>query len=289
MLRKRKILNLAVLVLVFYSCNNQPAGEFNRKVKLDGEYNFRDLGTYKTNDNNTLKKGLLFRSGSLYKLSSNDTTKLKELGIKTVVNFLTASEIESQGGDKLPIGVKSIYLPIEGLGDEIDDLIIARKTGDFSLIPSDLNYEIHKILPETGKPSYSKLFEILADASNNPIVFHCSHGVHRTGTAAALVLSSLNVPWQTISEDYMLSNEYRLPASKKRIHYLDSVAKNNPEVVDKEVNLKNIEAFYLLQPEYLEGTKSHILDNYGSFESYFESANISQEEIDEIRNILLVK
>ena len=55
------------------------------------------------------------------------------------------------------------------------------------------------------------------------------------------------------------------------------------------MNLKNIEAFYLLQPEYLEGTKSHILDNYGSFESYFESANISQEEIDEIRNILLVK
>lgn len=286
-----KKINLVTLIfaMVFYSCDNQPLGDFNRRVELEGEHNFRDLGLYKTNDNNTIRKGLLYRSGSLYKLTANDTIKLNELGIKTVVNFLTASEIEAQGGDKLPHGVKSIFLPIEGMGNEIDDLIIARKTGDFSKIPTDLTYSVHKILPESGKSSYTKLFEILADSTNYPIIFHCSHGVHRTGTAAALILSALNVPWQTISEDYMLSNEYRLPGSIKRIHYLDSIAQLNPDVTDKESNRKNIESFYLLKPEYIDGTKSHILDNYGSFESYLQSANISREEIDEIRNILLLK
>ena len=286
-----KKLNLAVLLftMAFYSCNNQKSEDFNRRVDLEGEHNFRDLGSYKTNDNSTIRKGLLYRSGSLFKLTSNDTIKLKELGIKTVVNFLTASEIEAQGGDKLPQGVNSIFLPIEGMGNEIDDLIIARNTGDFSKIPIDLTYNVHKILPETGKSSYTKLFEILADSTNYPIIFHCSHGVHRTGTAAALILSSLNVPWQTISEDYMLSNEYRLSGSKKRIQYLDSIAQLNPDVADKESNRKNIESFYLLQPEYIDGTKSHILDNYGSFASYLESANISKEEIDEIKKILLIK
>ena len=55
----------------------------------------------------------------------------------------------------------------------------------------------------------AELFHILTDESNYPIIFHCSHGVHRTGTAAALILNSLGVPWATIKEDYMLSNEYR--------------------------------------------------------------------------------
>lgn len=286
-----KIANLIALifVIIFYSCDNQPSEDFKRRVELEGEYNFRDLGLYKTDNNNIIRKGLIYRSGSLYKLTPNDTVKLKELGIKTVVNFLTVSEREAQGDDKLPNGVNSVFLPIEGMGDEIDDLIIARKTGDFSKIPSDLTYNVHRILPESGKPSYGKLFEILADSTNYPIVFHCSHGVHRTGTAAALLLSTLNVPWQTISEDYMLSNEYRLAGSKKRIHYLDSIAQHNPDVADKETNKKYIESFYLLQPEYIDGTKSHILNNYGSFESYLQSANVSEDQMDMIRNILLIK
>lgn len=283
-----KKLNLIILILsiTFSSCDNKRTEDFERKIELEGEHNFRDLGLYKTDYNKTIKKGLIYRSGSLDKLTSNDKNKLSELGIKTVVNFLTASEIEAQGGDKLPDGVNSVFLPIEGMGDEIDDLIIARKTGDFSKIPSDLTYKIHRILPESGKLSYGKLFEILADSTNYPIVFHCSHGVHRTGTAAALLLSTLNVPWQTVSEDYMLSNEYRLSGSKKRIHFLDSIAQHNPDIADKATNKKHIESFYLLQPEYIDGTKSHILNNYGSFESYLQSANISQEQMEIIKKIL---
>ena len=158
-------------------------------------------------------------------------------------------------------------MPIEGLGSEVDDLIIARKTGDFSKIPANFNYNIHKVLPETGKDSYAKLFDVLADESNYPIVFHCSHGVHRTGTAAALILSSLGVSWETIREDYMLSNEYRLSESTRRIEQLDGIAQDNPEVADKAINKKNIEAFYLLQPEYIDGTRSHILKEYKNHKS----------------------
>lgn len=265
----------------------KPSEDFNRRVELKGENNFRDLGDYETADHKKLNTGMLYRSGTLYRLTPADTARLKELGIKTVVNFLTPSEIENQGRDKLPKGVESVYLPIEGLGKEVDDLIVARKTGDFSKIPADFNYSIHAILPETGKESYAELFQILSDSSNYPLVFHCSHGVHRTGTAAALVLSSLGVPWQTISEDYMLSNEYRLPESQRRIEVLDSVARSNNQVTDKDQNREYIEAFYLLEPEYIEGTKTHILEEYGSFEAYLESANVSPETILKVQDNLL--
>ena len=39
----------------------------------------------------------------------------------------------------------------------------------------------------------------MAGSTNHPMVFHCFHGVHCTGMAAAMLLSFLGVPWQTVS------------------------------------------------------------------------------------------
>jgi protein-tyrosine phosphatase len=48
------------------------------------------------------------------------------------------------------------------------------------------------------------------------VVYHCSHGVHRTGTATAILLSALGVPWETVPEDYLLSNKYRVEEVNRR-------------------------------------------------------------------------
>ena len=161
-------------LLFLIACNNgqkPEAIEFERKINLTGQSNFRDLGNYENRRHEKIRTGLIYRSGTLSKLTTEDTLVLNELGIKTVINFLTPEEIEKRGADKLPKNVTSIYLPIEGEGNELSDLIIARQTGDFSKIPADFNYNIHKILPETGKASYRELIKILADSNNYPLVF----------------------------------------------------------------------------------------------------------------------
>ena len=58
-------------------------------MPLDGQPNFRDVGGYKTEDGKTVKRGLVYRSGELPRLTDKDVAKLEQLGIKTVVNFLT--------------------------------------------------------------------------------------------------------------------------------------------------------------------------------------------------------
>ncbi|MCT4624426.1 MAG: tyrosine-protein phosphatase [Schleiferiaceae bacterium] len=280
--------------IVAFSCTTQnkpdtaedTKPEFDRRIQLEGEHNFRDLGGYQTAQNQSLKKGMIYRSGSLHKLTVHDQNKLEELGIKTVVNFLTPNEIAKQGEDLLPEGVVTINLPIEGMGNEVDDLIEARITGDFSKIPIDFNYNIHEILPESGKEQYAAFFEVIMDSNNYPLVFHCSHGVHRTGTATALLLSAMNVPWETIRQDYVLSSEYRLPESTRRIKQLDSLARFNG-VTNPEENLNYINAFYLLQPEYIDGTKEHIEKDYSSFDSYLNTIYMSQEKIDYLKTQLL--
>lgn len=281
------------LFLVFSSCVHQEDSSeqdiFKRKIELDGQNNFRDLGNYSTTNGSKIKEGVLFRSGTFSKLSEPDKNIIKELGINTVVNFLSEEEIAARGADNLPDGVRSVYLPISGDNDEASAVLKARQTGDFTEVPIELNYNMHKILPEVGKESYLGLLRVLADSSSYPVVFHCSHGVHRTGTAAALILSLLDIPWSQIETDYLLSNKYRHQENLLRINQLDSLARVSAPHLDFNKNRENIEAFYLLKSDYILGTKEYIEARYGSFDTYFEDLGLSKDELLQIRQNLIEK
>ena len=193
-----------------------------RHVELDGQSNFRDIGGYVTADGRRVKWGQVYRSGELHDLSDADVEKLDTLGIKAVANFLTKREIQSRGPDRLPEATRKIPLPMEtgNLGDMAGVIQEARGTGDFSRVPVELNPEIHRVLIDEGREYYARLLIEIADTANRPFVYHCSHGVHRTGTATAILLSALGVPWETVRKDYLLSNTYRAKEVNRRINEL---------------------------------------------------------------------
>jgi protein-tyrosine phosphatase len=56
-------------------------------------------------------------------------------------------------------------------------------------------------------PSYRFLFARLAEG-HVPLLFNCSAGKDRTGVAAALILSMLGVPRETVFDDYLLTNRF---------------------------------------------------------------------------------
>ena len=56
-------------------------------------------------------------------------------------------------------------------------------------------------------PSFRALFAHLLE-DRAPLVIHCTAGKDRTGFACALILHSLGVPDEVISEDYLLTNRF---------------------------------------------------------------------------------
>jgi protein-tyrosine phosphatase len=262
-----------------------------RHIEMEGQSNFRDLGGYTTTDGRTVKWGQIYRSGELPRLTDQDVIKLDSLEINTVINFLTPKELASHGQDRLPDGVNQLPLPMnskEFLGDLAAEILVARQTGNFMDISPDLNPQIHRLLIEHARKEYADVLRNALDTHKRPLAFHCSHGVHRTGTAAAILLSALGVPWDTIREDYLLSNVYRKDEISKRVEELKKLARSNPDITDHEQNDKNIEAFYILQGSYVDAALDEAVKQFGSMENYIrEGLGISDEEVAMLKEQLL--
>jgi len=210
------------------------------------------------------------------------------LNIQTVVSFLTPTEIEHAGIDKLPASTQLVPNPVDVGGDWVLVVLEARKTGDFSKVSKELNPEFHRMLVQEAKDQYALLVREILDENNRPLVYHCSHGIHRTGTATAILLWSLGVPWETIRKDYLLSNEYRAEEIEKRLKYFQQLAADNQEIQPEEVDMTNAEAFYVLQGFYIDAVKSTIEKEHGSIDNYMmDGLGLTAADLQQLKDQLL--
>ena len=264
--------------------------ETRSETRLQGQPNFRDIGGYLSSDGRKVKRGLVFRSGELPRLTEKDVQQLEALDIKTVVNFLQQEEIDARGNDRLPENVREIHLPIITETDPGLPVMVlrARQTGDFTEVPVELNPEVHRLLIREANKEYASLIRELIKPDSKPLVFHCSHGVHRTGTAAAVLLSALGVPWETVREDYLLSNEFRKDEVEQRLVELQIRAAETFDIKPEQVDMTNIKAFYILQPEYIDASLEQAIKQYGSMNNYIrEGLGITDNELVNLREQLL--
>ena len=260
------------------------------RISLEGQHNFRDLGGYKTTDGRTVKSGEVFRSGELPHLTDADVEQLEELELQTVVNFLLPEEIEAKGPDRLPDDTTEVHIPISGEESARQTMMVtaAIRAAEFEKIPPEMNPQFHRLLIEEGKSEYAALLRQAADPSNRPLVFHCSHGVHRTGTATAILLSALGVPWETIREDYLLTNEYRQEDVRNELARVRQMAAQKLGVSEEEVDMTNVEAFYVLDGSYIDGSLEAAVEGYGSMDEYLRAGlGLTDEEIERLRAELL--
>jgi protein-tyrosine phosphatase len=242
-----------------------------RTLVLEGCVNFRDLGGYRTRDGRQVGWRRLFRADGLNRLTEADRTLLTELGLATVIDLRTVDEAEHRG--RFPVEevpVRYVDLPLTDVLPSPEEL---PDWGEASYVAS--RYER---MVDEGAPVLTQAIEVLASTGSLPAVVHCSAGKDRTGVLSALVLAFLDVPDETIVEDYALS-----AVAMDRL--LDRLKAEYPDSVE-EVE-KFAPAILHVVPETMEEFLESIRATHGSYEALAESLGVT-EAVVQLRERLLV-
>ncbi len=161
-----------------------------RNLYVENVMNIRDLG------GNGIKQGLIYRSGRFNE--SDGTTKITENTIDTMINDLgVKTELDLRRPDEQgeitasPLGdsVQYVHLPMYYGGENV------------------LTYADERNGVQYDNPARIKeFFDLLANANNYPVDFHCAIGKDRTGCMAYLIEALCGVSEENIYRDYLFSN-----------------------------------------------------------------------------------
>ena len=176
-----------------------------RHLNLAGASNFRDLGGYPTKDGRTMRWRQIFRSNHLGDLTSDDVTIVRALGVKSAFDFRGTAERNEALCGMPEITVHS--LPVEPTVVAALRAIAAAGTTLATNHAVEVMRDSYRSYVQQNTPRFRALFAHLLE-DRAPLVIHCTAGKDRTGFACALILHTLGVPDEVISEDYLLTNRF---------------------------------------------------------------------------------
>ncbi|MBB3047847.1 protein-tyrosine phosphatase [Litorivivens lipolytica] len=236
--------------------------EFQRRLDLEGAPNIRDLGGYETLDGSTTRWGRIFRAGRLSSLTARDKAQLQQFNLRVICDFRREDEYLQDITDLGDFAEAAIHNLAISPGDHTRSIAMT----DFNSVSGEQMFEwmvlINRELALKQTQTYRRMFELLLETEDGGFLFHCSAGKDRTGFAAALILSALDVPRDTIMEDYLLTAQYYPP--KGELEYLASKYTDS----SRDVDLSAYQALMDTREEYLSAAFSAIEEHYDSVDTY---------------------
>ena len=249
----------------------------SRNVNVPGVQNFRDIGGYPVYARHKqVRWGMLYRSAQIDPSQPATLDKLKQLGIRTVIDLRDPSEYPHPAAPA-PDSLHVVHIPIPAgrLADLLTDIDEERvRTDTIARIVERVNRHI----VAANAPAFRRMFDILLDRDNYPVVIHCYSGKGRTSIASALVLSALGVNDDDIMADYRL-NSHWFNISKAISNVYDLPVRSQDALV----------TVFSARENFLNAAKDEIERTYGSVEDYLSQAvGLEKDELRELRKILLV-
>jgi protein-tyrosine phosphatase len=214
--------------------------------------------------------GSVFRSDSLHRLTDADLEMAQGLGLRTVIDLRSSAEVDRHGRFAHAVALAFHHLPFF----EVDTMPFKPLERDDPEPPPGTDYFA---MATSGRTSIAKAVRVIAEG-DHAVVFHCAAGKDRTGIVAALVLSSLGVPDESIAADYQLSER----ALASTIAWAED---NAPEAVD---DMSSIPAWALRAPMPVMHAFLEILrGRHGSIDDYLTDAGVEPIVLDTLRARLL--
>ncbi len=250
--------------------------------------NFRDLGDLPAADGKRIKKGKLYRSGHLYKISENTAKFLHDKkGLRTVIDLRSPSEL-AEHRDVIDAGVHYIHLP--PLNDEQNPSInrhnrkkvlfgIMEKEGGAKKHLSDI-YRL-MITQKESLDAFKEMLRLLAEDKEGAVLWHCTQGKDRTGVAAAIVLMALGVDREEIMRDYMRTN--------RSCFFINSLIFVGVSIVTFSIHTaRSLDHLLSARKDFLEAAFDEIDRVYGGTKEFLRKGlGLSDEDILHLRKVYL--
>lgn len=238
--------------------------------------NFRDVGGAKTADGRSFRTGVVFRSEVLSRMSERDAARLHTLDLNLVCDLRTPRD-----GAKAPAlgGVRRVNVPLHEL-PAYD--IGARKILGllFSTSGEDRFRELlHAYYHHIAFERTARLGEVLTLLSreeNLPALIHCTAGRDRTGFVAAILQLVAGVPYETVLEDYLLTNDRYAPQRDKLVRAIQLVTL-------RQVPAERMQLLLTTHREFLDRVHSRIVGEHGGIERYLEACNVDRDTLHALR------
>ena len=170
---------------------------------LEGASNFRDVGGYRNAQGRRVRHGRVFRSDHLASLTAADQARLAEIGLTHSLDF--RGEGESRAVPYQLPGVTRVPLSVEPTVVARMQALVAQGHVPSTEETVALMQQTYRDFVNHNAAVFGRFLQHLLEVPT-PQVFHCTAGKDRTGFAAALLLSALDVPRETIEHDYLLTN-----------------------------------------------------------------------------------
>ena len=252
---------------------DETANHPRRLIGLEAVHNFRDLGGYPTADGRSTKWRTLFRSDGLYRLRGvDDLSRVRQLGLKSVIDLRTEREQREQG-----------IFPIDEIEVAFHHLSIVDVTWSDTETP-EFDDEVEFLvwgycdMLAIGSSRFADAMQVLAQTDSASAVFHCAAGKDRTGVLAALLLSSLGVDDAHICADYGLTQEaMQRSIAWSKVH--------RPELAKRYATIPK--AYLAADPLAMQIILAELAQQHGSVRNYVREIGVTDTTVEALGNLLL--
>lgn len=242
-------------------------------------------------DGRVVKRGKLFRSGSLFKASAKELALLHdEFNLVRVFDFRTSFELDHTP-DRPVNGARYLWLPAFD-EDKMTMAKMALPPDAYKDLPEwlvanaprkevqDIARNMYPIMitTEFTQVQYAGFFQNILNAEEDgAILWHCSQGKDRTGLGSALLLAALGADRDLIMRDFEISNEYY----KKDV---DAIFQRVTDPLERETVI----TFVGVNANYFSAALEIVEKQYGSLLDFLRGPIcLSDDDIEALRNRFL--
>jgi protein-tyrosine phosphatase len=269
-----------------------------RAIAFEGVENARDMGSLAMQNGQTVRTGMLVRSGNLTKATDSDVAVLKEkYHLTDVFDFRFEAEANA-APDRIIDGVSYTHLStlpkafIQGFSssradttkmDTRDMLAVLMKYAFEPKAQTMARQLYPAIVTDSAAQHYYGVFLRGVLRAEGGVLWHCSQGKDRAGWASAFLLAALGASRETIVEDFDLSNQ----------SYARQVEALTAKVQEKEGGKEAVafvRAMVGVSRENFVTTLDLIDQKYGSLSAYIENQlGFSKKEQQQLKEKYLTK